>query len=630
MTRSLRRPAATLALLLAATGAAAVEFWAAPAGRPGAAGTAADPLPLIDAQRRAREWRRLAPAPLTEPVRIVLRGGTYPLDAAWTVRPEDSGTAASPTVFAAAPGEAPVLSGGVAVAGWTRPTAPVPGLPGIAQGEIWVAPAPLVGGRPREFRQLWIDGRKAIRARTPNGGEMDRLVAWTPADETAVIPARPELPAEAGTLEMVIYQQWEIALLRVRELAPVPGGRRVRFHQPESRVQFEHPWPAPIMTATYRAPFFLQNSPSLLDTPGEWHHDQARGLIYYWPRPGEQLAGAAAIVPVQESLLEVVGTLDRPVVHVRFEGLRFAHAAWLRPGLAGHVPHQAGFYMTEAYKMLPPGTPDKRSLENQAWVGRPPGAVTLRAVQDLRFERCRFEHLASAGLDADHGIRRLTVEGCIFRDIGGNGVQLGTFADGPVETHVPYAPADDREICADNRLANNVVTDCANEDWGCLGLAVGSVRTTVIEHNDISNLPYSGISLGWGWTRTIAAQRANRVRANRITGVCRILYDNAGIYLLAAQPGTEVVENAIGAIVPGPYTEKPHWGYIYLDEGSSFTVVRDNWSPTEKTVRNANGPGNVWERNGPEVADAIREAAGLQEPFRDLAGEPDRRPPQSR
>ena len=59
-------------------------------------------------------------------------------------------------------------------------------------------------------------------------------------------------------------------------------------------------------------------------------------------------------------------------------------------------------------------------------------------------------------------------------------------------------------------------------------------------------------------------------------------------------------------------------GYIYLDEGSSFTVVRDNWCPAEKFIRNANGPGNTWEKNGPSVVPAVRDAAGLEPAFRDL------------
>lgn len=608
--------------------ASAAELWATPAGGEKAAGTADDPLSLTAAQRRARELRRRATTPLTEPVRIILRGGTYALDAAWCVRPEDSGTAQSPTLFEAAPGETPVLDGGIPLASsWEKltklpaSTPPPAGLPAAAVDQVWVAEAPLVGGRPREFRQLWIDDRKAVRARTPNVGEMDRLLTWDKADQHTIIPTRPEITGDLSGLEMVIYQQWEIALLRVREFARSGAENasvRVRFHQPESRIQFEHPWPAPIMTEGYRAPFFLQNALCLLDAPGEWYHDIAARRIYYWPRPGEDLASARAVVPVQETLLEVAGSLDRPVRHVEFKGLHFAHTSWMRPTLAGHVPHQAGLYMTEAYKMLPPGTPEKKGLENQAWVGRPPGVARLEAAQHIRFERCRFERLASAGLDAEHGLRDLVVEGCVFRDIAGNGLQLGKFMDGGIETHLPYNPVDDREVSARLRIANNLVTDCANEDWGCLGIAAGYIRESVIEHNDLSDLPYSGISLGWGWTYLTTAQRDNRVQANRITRYGRMLYDFGGIYHLSASPGTWITENALGEVVLNPYAEKPHWGHIYPDEGSSYLVVRDNWTATDQKLINSKAYGLTWERNGPETPAAIRDAAGLQEPYHDL------------
>lgn len=596
----------------------AADFWVSPNGKEKADGTAEDPLSLMAGQRKARELRRLATEPLSEPVRIILHGGTYALSQPWYVRPEDSGTAASPTIFEAAPGENPVFTGGVPVTDWSKLEGTVPGLPEKAAGKVWVAEAPFVGGRPREFRQLWIDGEKAVRARTPNVGELGRILTWDKENEVTTIPARDGMDGDLRALEFVIYQQWEIAVLRVSEFEPQGDAISVRFHEPESRIQFEHPWPAPIMTDEHRAPFYLQNALCLLDTPGEWFHDQVYHRIYYWPRKGEDLAKDSAIVPVQETLLDVAGTLDRPVRHVQFKGLDFQHTAWMRPAQFGHVPHQAGFQMTEAYKMLPPGTPEKSGLENQAWVTRPPGAARVRAAEDIRFERCRFEHFASAGLDAEHGLHELEVEGCVFRDIAGNGLQLGKFQDGGIETHMPYQPSDDREVSARLRIANNVIRDCANEDWGCIGIAAGYVRESLIEHNDIAELPYSGISLGWGWTRLTTAQRDNRVRANRITQFGRILYDCAGVYHLSASPGTWITENYVGEVIMSPWIARPHWGHLYLDEGSSYVTVKDNWIATEKKILNNNGPANVYENNGPHVSDEIRDSAGLQEPFRDL------------
>jgi hypothetical protein len=276
-------------------------------------------------------------------------------------------------------------------------------------------------------------------------------------------------------------------------------------------------------------------------------------------------------------------------------------------------------YLREAYELRPRGLPDAPDLDNQAWIGRPPAAVSVKGAHQLRFERCRFEHLAMTGLDVVGGTHDDAIEGCLFRDIGGNGIQLGSFQDGDVETHVPYAPADEREISTRERIANNVLRDAANEDWGSVGIAVGYARETAIEHNDIADVSYTGISVGWGWTKAPSALRGNRVHANRLARVATRMCDTAGIYLLSAQPGTIVSENSVGRIAMSPYVDRPeHWFYLYTDEGSSFITLSDNWCPEEKFLQNANGPGNRWGRNGPSVPSAIEAAAGLEPAFRDL------------
>jgi hypothetical protein len=128
--------------------------------------------------------------------------------------------------------------------------------------------------------------------------------------------------------------------------------------------------------------------------------------------------------------------------------------------------------------------------------------------------------------------------------------------------------------------------------------------------------------VGWGWTRMPNALRDNFIHANDVHHVATRLGDTAGIYLLSAQPGTVVSENAVHDIKPSPYVPDPqHWFYLYLDEGSSFVTVRDNWCPAEKILKNANGPGNVWENNGPQVSEKIRAAAGLEPAFQNLPRE---------
>jgi hypothetical protein len=177
-------------------------------------------------------------------------------------------------------------------------------------------------------------------------------------------------------------------------------------------------------------------------------------------------------------------------------------------------------------------------------------------------------------------------------------------------------------VCAGTRIANNLFTNCATEDWGCVGIAVGYAREITIEHNELNDLPYTAVSVGWGWTRSPNVAGKNRVVANRIFNIATRMADTGGIYLLSAQLGTVVSENAIWDVKPGPWShDKAHWSYVYLDEGSAFVTVRDNWCPEEKFQKNANGPGNLWTVNGPAVDEQVKKRSGLEEAFRDLKGD---------
>jgi hypothetical protein len=488
---------------------------------------------------------------------------------------------------------------------------------------VWSAEIPRHNGRRLEFRQLWIEGSKAVRARTPNEGDMARLTGWDRPKREAWIPSAVSAPARLDGVELVLLQMWEIAVLRLKSREVTGDQERVTFHEPESRIEFEHPWPQPVMSAeTGNAPFFLTNALEFLDEPGEWFADFISGRIYYWSRAGEDLTRARTVAPALETLVQVEGTPERLVQHIRFEGLTFAHTTWLRPSVAGHVPLQAGFYLRDAYGLKPKGTPDWRSLDNQGWIGRPPAAVTAEGAQHLTFTRCRFEQMAASGLDLIGAVTDSDVTGCVFRDIGINGLVAGAFGEGGMETHLPWNPGDERVVCARLRFANNRLADCANEDWGGVALIAGFVRDTVIEHNEITETSYTGISLGWGWTRTANAMRQNTVRANLIKRFAARLSDTAAIYTLSAQPGTVVSENVADEVTISPWVHDPkHWFYYYADEGTALTTWRDNWCPTERFLQNANGAGNVWENNGPQVDPKIKAAAGLEPAFRDLRQE---------
>jgi len=422
---------------------------------------------LSMALRKARELRRLNDATITNGIHIILETGRYQLSAPVFIRPEDAGTAVSPTMIEAAANAQPVLSGGVEIRNWKKLATVVPGLSAKATGKVWVADVPMKGGRLFEFRQLWINNVKAVRAKSTNGDLMNRIISWNKTEQTCWIPT-PKFPmlGKVNSMEFFIHQWWAIAILRVQKMEVHGDSTQLFFHQPESKIQSEHPWPAPwISKETGNSAFYLSNALQFLDEPGEWYLDVRNQKLYYWPRSNENLFTAEVIAPHLETLLKVEGTLDAPVQHISFKGISFQHTGWLRPSLQGHVPHQNGLYMTEAYKLKPAGTKDKAGLDNQAWIGRPAAAVDINFAKQINFSQCRFEHLASSGLDFHKAVHNNTVQGNLFKDIGGNGLLAGVYSDEATEIHLPYNPKDEREICYGMVISKNLIQEANNEDW---------------------------------------------------------------------------------------------------------------------------------------------------------------------
>lgn len=600
------------------------NIWVSPTGSDANPGTNEKPFRTVSmAIRHARELRRLHDSSIDQGIHIFLKGGTYQQYEPLILRPEDSGTPDSPTFIEAAQGEEPIISGGINVKGWEKVHKNIAGLPKEAQGKIWSADIPDCGGHFLEFRQLWVNGQKATRASSFNDGKLPRILSVDKENETLWIPKPAVKFNNPSEMEFVIHQWWAVAFLRVKNIHVTGDSAAVTFYQPESKLEFEHPWPAPFIdkkkNMNGNSAFFFTNAIELLNQPGEWYEDLKAGKIYYWPRQGENLEKDQVIAPFLETLVQIEGSLDRPVSFINFKGINFEHTTWMRPSKYGHVPLQAGMFLLDAYKLKIPGTPDKAGLENQAWVGRQTAGVTVNNANHINFEGCTFCHMAATGLDLISGTSNDKVEGCFFHDIGGTGIQEGYFGDASFEAHLPYRPVDDRTVCQSDYISNNLITDCTNEDWGCVGIGVGFAHDIRIEHNEICNINYSGISLGWGWTKTINCMRNNRVFANKIHNFARQMYDVGGIYTLSAQPNTEISKNAIFNLEKAPYAHDPnHFQYIYFDENSSFIRATDNWSEKDKFFSNSPGPGNEWKNNGPQVADSIKAQAGLEENFRYL------------
>jgi hypothetical protein len=587
------------------------QIYVAPSGSDQFEGNKEKPLATLSfALRKAREMRRLKSPLINNGIQIILLDGTYHLYEPIFIRPEDSGTAESPTIIEAEHQGKAILSGGITIQNWKKAVA----INGLPAGKIWEADAPEIAGEVVNYRQLWVNDTKAIRAKDGNGEQMNRILSWNKKEQTCWIPTPSMDLKNSPTLEMMIHQWWATAILRIKAYEVHGDSTKLSFFQPESRIQSEHPWPAPwISKETGNSAYNLMNAMALLDEPGEWYLDIAKRKIYYWPRNNEDLLTAKVVAPSIETLVKMEGTIDHPVSNISFNGIYFQHTGWLRPSKYGHVPHQTGMYMLDAYKLKIPGTANNQTLENQAWVGRPAAAVVVSFADRIGFENCQFTHLASTGLDFNKAVHASYIKGNLFKDIGGTGILAGIYSDEATEIHLPYNPTDVREVTDKILISNNLISNATNEDWCTVGIGLGYVSNATVEHNEIEDVANTAISMGWGWSPLANAMKNNKVIGNKIHHFGKHNYDCSGIYTLSAQPNSFISENYIDSVYKAPYAHLPaHWFYLYTDEGSSYITVNNNWTPSLKYLQNANGTGNQWLNNGPTVADKIKKEAGLQ------------------
>lgn len=566
-------------------------FVSATNGNDKASGSKEAPLKTLgQALKQAREWRRLGSRNAEDGINIIMSGGVYRLYKPLFIRPEDSGTANSPTIIRSADGERAVISGGIEVKGW-RKGFDDPRLPAEVRSKVWVADAPMDGNRIVETRQLWADGHKAMRASQFANGVMERMKAFNTDDESITIPTPKTDLSRARQLEMTVHQRWAIAILRVKEMKNLGNGlTKVWFHQPESQIEFAHPWPQPVIDGDRgSSSFCLTNAAELLDEPGEWFQDYPSGRIYYYPEDGKDPNRMDITVPLLETLMNIGGTRERHVSNIRFENIAFEHSAWRRPLHEGHVTLQGGFRFIDGYKLTEPGLPHKVELENQAWIARPEAAVTAQFADSIGFSSCTFSHIGATAVDLAYAVSSSDISSCVFTDIGGTAIMAGWFGEQGFETHIPYKPAIDSDMCNRLTIARNTITDAANEDWGCGAVSAGYVRDTDISGNTISHVNYSGICVGWGWTAHESGMRNNRITDNSISDYARQLYDVGGIYVMSNQPGSVISGNTISMPYPAPYATNDRAFCIYFDEATDGYTVSNNKMPEESYGYNKPG-----------------------------------------
>jgi len=473
---------------------------------------------------------------------VFVGSGSYCLEAPVVLTPEDSNL-----VLAAYPGATPVLSGGRPVAGWKEIT--------LDGKKLWAADIPQAREGGWYFRELWVNGRRATRARHPNRGYLpiaelpDKAAEWTQGHNRFRF-REGDLKAwnTFTNAEVVAMTRWVESRLPV-----ISVDEKERIVSFSKRSVFE------------LAPgdlYYAEGALEFLDEPGEWYLDPTAGRLYYLPRPGEQLAGTQAIAPV---LAQVVRFAGRPeagqfVERVVLSGLTFSHTEWYFP--AG--PH-SGTNKPSVFAMEP--RPEISGFA-QAAVGVS-GAVWGEGLRDSIFQNCRFENLGNYGLELARGCQRNRVIRCEFSDLGAGGVKIG-------EPGI-------RKQAAEQARANEI-SHCHLHDGGKLfpsavGIWIGQSPDNHILHNLIHDFYYTGISIGWTWGYGPSLTTNNTVELNHVhhigaksDGDGPILSDMGGIYTLGKQPGA-VIRNNLWHDIAG--IRYGGWG-IYFDEGSSGILAENN------------------------------------------------------
>ena len=569
----MKRLSTLLLALLAPTLLLAGNIFVAPTGNDTADGSKEHPLRTPHAALKlAREWRRTADPRTEGGITIHFEAGRYTLDRALYLRPEDSGTKLSPTTLRAAEGaEGKVfIVGSLPLKTWTR------------EGNLWVTDAPKEHGRPIYARQLWGFGGKIHRANLFGEGKMERMIAFDKESRTITIP-KPTLEGldQAEGVEMLVHQRWATAILRIKEMRYEGDKAVVSFLEPESYLEFAHPWPQPVIGEERgNSSYTLLNARAMLDTDYEWWQDGATGKIYlYGSDPAINPNTTTVYIPTEERLMTIEGAPKKAVEHIRFHGLTFADTAWNRPSEEGHVTLQGGFPFIDGYKLYEKeGFPWDRGLENQAWLVRPDAAVSVRNARHIRFEQCSFVALGATGLDLATNVHHSEVIGCTFRNIGGTALLAGSFGEGPTEVHIPYNLIGEEEgFCSFLTIEGNTITNATREDWGAVGIGCGYVHDVEIVRNTVSQVNYSAIAVGWGWTKHKTGMARNRIAYNTVRDYARQLYDTGGIYTLSNQPKSVIEYNTIYAPADAPYATNYRAFCIYLDAATDGYTIRDNW-----------------------------------------------------
>ena len=475
---------------------------------------------------------------------VVNLKGDFKIDETLVFGVEDSGKDIYNVIYRGEDGAS--IHGGRKVTGWKQ-----------AEGSpLWQTKLEDVEG----FRQLYIGENRGVPSRSE---WMYRMKAgWedpTTEDlnfEGFVLEGTdfPEDFSKPQDMEMVWLPSWRNVRMPVDDIVKDENGDYiVKFPQPYFKTIFTNSAAVDVAEHYY----YFENAPEFLDRPGEYYFDKDTKVLSYYPFSYEDMNTIDCYIPETEMLVKFTGTdRDNKVKNITFEGIELKYGGWENPSTVGFSPVQADQLIDPENNTGSDFTNAGRSFG----VRMVPAQISVDFAQNINFYGNKFTHLGSNALAFNNATNLCVVEGNVFDDISGTTMTFGDWTitmEDPLEAYT-------RKITVCNNLIRR-----AGVEYMTPIMAAYYVNKVTIDHNDIKDAPYSGISMNWGWGTSLPYATYNRVTNNAFNNGAYKLVDGAFVYFLSDNKGT---------IVSGNHFDTTHdWkGGIYTDQGTRFIRAFDN------------------------------------------------------